>query len=113
MATSIIEGVKTGTFTRNVGTAHDVLVKQDGNTVWVGGFITGASLTANTETVVGSLSGVTPPKAAVRTNCSVGYNAYSTGTFSYLAISTSGNIAVNTSNGGSGKAIYFSVSYIV
>lgn len=116
MATSIINGMKTGSFTRNVGTSHTVSVFQSGNVVTITGHVQGITITANTETILGSFSGVSAPRNIVRTVGAVSSQAYNPpAQMIYLAVSTAGVILFNapSASAGSGKVIYFTVTYIV
>ena len=106
--------VKALTFTlqNQPSATNSLLVRQSGQTVTVFGAVTGLTLTANTETTIGTISGGLLPASPVRGLCSVGSNAYTVGTLSYVAIGATGNVVITTSNGGSGKAVYFNLTYI-
>lgn len=105
--------VKTGTFTKSQsGSTAGFEVKSFGRIAVINGYISGVTLTANTATVIGSISGVPLPTTAVRTVCSVGGNAYSMGTSSYVYVNEQGAVGVTSSNGGSGKSIYFTAAWI-
>ena len=115
MATSTIKkmDVKSGGFSKSQGGESVYLViKQYGNVVAVHGFISNVTLTANTATKLGNITGVGFPPDSVRCVGSVGANAYTMGTASYVAISGDGELFVTSSNGGSGKTVFFSASYI-
>ena len=106
----------TGSFTldsNQSSAANNLNVKQVGNMVVIWGYVAGLTLTANTETTIGTIGGVSFPSAAVRLVGSVGANAYSGGTLSYVAISASGNVVLKSSNGGSNKAVMFNAIYAV
>lgn len=104
---------KTGTFTKSQSASSPgIFVRQYGKVVVVNGYITDVTMTANAETQIGTLSNIGLPTSAVRALCSVGANAYSMGTPSYVTILVSGAVVVTSSNGGSGKAIYFNITYI-
>ena len=100
------------TFTKaQSGSNAEIIARRSGHVVTVNGFITGLTLTSG-ENHIGNISASGwYPVGAIRTVCSVGANAYSMGTVSYLAMTTSGGLYVTTSNTGSGKAVYFSFSY--
>lgn len=105
--------VKSGSFTRaQSGSSPSLMIKQFGQVVVVSGFINSISVTANSTTVLGTLEGVGYPPNTVRCIGSVGGNAYSMGTPSYVAITNTGQIEVTSSNGGSGRALFFSAAYI-
>lgn len=94
--------------------ASQLMVRQSGHVVSIYGWMSGLTFsTANQTTILGTISGVTKPSDYVRTLCSVGPNAYSVGTVSYLTITPTGEISVSTSNTGSGKAVYFNATYVV
>ena len=104
---------KTGTFTKSQSaSSSSIFVRQYGKVVSVNGYINGVTTTANAETQIGTLSNIGLPTEHIRALCSVGANGYSMGTPSYMSISVSGAVAVTSSNGGSGKAIYFNITYI-
>lgn len=117
MATSKIPIVKNsvnGTVTLlQSGAQNSLAIRQYGNVITITGYATGITLTANTETKIGDISGVPFPKEAARTVCSVGGAGYEMGTASYCVINTSGELRIRTSNGGSGKAVFFNITYIV
>lgn len=102
---------KIGTVTIATGTSN-ISVRQYGNVVYIGGWVSNATITANAEVKIADISGVSLPPDSVRAFCSVGANAYSAGTMSYITLGTSGGLYVNSSNGGTGKAIYFDICYV-
>ena len=102
---------KVGVVTMSTGTSN-LTVRQSGKTVYVGGWVSNATITANAEVKIADISGVSLPSDVVRTFCNVGSNAYSVGTVSYISLGTSGGLYVNSSNGGTGKAIYFDICYV-
>ena len=105
--------VKFGTFTKSqVGMTNNIVVRQFGEVVTINGWVSNATLTANTATKIGEISNVTMPPEVIRTYCNVGGNAYQVGTLSYIGLGTNGEIGVTSSNGGSGKAIFFEMAYI-
>lgn len=102
---------KVGVVTMTTGTSN-ITVRQSGNTVYIGGWVNNATLTANTNVKIADISGVSLPPDGVRAFCNVGANAYSVGTLSYITLNTSGELYVTSSNGGTGKAIYFDLCYV-
>ena len=113
MATSTIKcDYKTGTVSSyNGSTVTNLTVKQYGKVVVLNGFIS-ASLTANTETQIATISGVSLPTENVRAVCGVANAAYQhPADTAYIIVGTSGKISVNSTQSGT-KAVYFSVSYI-
>ena len=104
--------VKTGTFTKSQsGSTASFEVKRMGSICVLNGYISGVTTTANSETQIGTISGVPLPTTAVRTICSVGNASYSIGTPSYMYIGTDGGVLVTSSNGGSGKAIFVNATW--
>lgn len=102
---------KTGTFTPTSGT-QNLMVRQCGRVVTINGYIT-PTLTANTETNIGTVSGVSLPDGPLRFIGGVGAYAYSHPLdVAYLTLATNGNLLINTTVSGA-KAVYFTVSYIV
>lgn len=102
---------KSGIVTMATGTSQ-IFVRQYGNVVCIGGWVSNATLTANTRTKIADITGISYPPDVVRAFCNVGANAYSVGTLSYISLSTSGELTVTSSNGGTGKAIYFDICYV-
>lgn len=113
VATAIAQSTasKVGVVTMTTGTSN-ITVRQSGNTVYIGGWVNNATLTANTNVKIADISGVSLPPDGVRAFCNVGANAYSVGTLSYITLNTSGELYVTSSNGGTGKAIYFDLCYV-
>lgn len=105
--------LKTATFTAaQSGISNNLFIRQRCGIVTIYGWLGNATITANTETHLGTLSGIQLPNTNIRLVGSVGSNAYTMGTASYVMIATDGKIMVTSSNGGSGKAVYFNASYI-
>lgn len=108
-----LKNTTTGSFildSAQSGATSSLVIKQCGKVVSVNGFITGLTLTSST--YIGKISGVSNPASYLRLYANVGWNAYSPGTVSYLTVDTDGSIGITTSETGSNKAVYFSLTYI-
>lgn len=114
MANSKIKAiqVKNGTFNRQIGSSHSMFIKQVGKVVMISGYVQGLSLTANTETALGTFSGVDYPENIVRTFCAISTQAYIALTnMGYLYVNTAGRIGFSSPISGSQRVIYFTVVY--
>ena len=104
-----------GTFTQASGQSITdyLLIRQSGHVVSVWGYLNNVTISSGT-TIIGTISNVSLPADAVRTHCNIGANAYTIGTIAYIGIGTSGNVEIFSPSGGvgSGKTIYFAVSWI-
>lgn len=111
MAESKIQNTrKTGSVSGSVN--RSINVRQDGNVVTVNGY-TSVTLTARTDTPIGTISGVDLPKEVIRGLAGVASGAYQhPDDVAYIAIATTGLLYMNSSLSGS-KAIWFSLSYVV
>lgn len=104
---------KAGGFSRSLGTAHSVFVMQSGKIVMVTGYVSGATITANTETEIGRITGVDLPENIVRTVCAVSSQAYNAPTsMAYAYINTAGRLGFNSSSAGTNRAVYFTITYV-
>lgn len=94
-------------------TVTGLSVTQYGKVVVISGYVSGASLSANTSSHIATISGISLPSSAIRTLCGVAANAYKhPDDVAYCAISTEGKIMVTSTESGS-RAVYLTVSYIV
>jgi len=101
---------KSGTVTLKVSGRNNLIVRQSGHVVSIWGFIDSLSLSANTETQIAQISGVSLPADNVRLRGTVGNAAYVVGSDAYIIVTTAGIIAVNPS--ASGSVVYFNATYI-
>lgn len=103
----------TGSVTPSSGATSALNVRQIGKLVVINGYINNVNLTANSESNLGYLTGVSLPTEAVRSLAGVASGAYThPADVAYLCIATDGRIYV-VSTQSSRKALWFSVSYIV
>lgn len=91
---------------------NNITIKQNNHVVCVWGFLAGIT-TSSSGTTIGTVSGVSLPTNNVRFLCSVGSNAYSTGTPTYAVLGTNGSLELGATADGSGRAVYFDIAYIV
>lgn len=66
----------------------------------------------NSHVLLGRISNVKLPATEVRGLCMVGANAYSATTPSYVVVSPSGDLGIASTNTGTGKAVYFNLTWI-
>jgi hypothetical protein len=92
-------------------TPDEIDVKRSGRVVYVHFYVQNVSITANTETIIGTLSGVQLPKKNIRWLAGGGAHAYDTTTPIYAFLGRSGNIAVTSPSAIS--AVNITISYIV
>jgi hypothetical protein len=104
-----------GTFTINSSqtSANQYLViRQSGHVVSVWGYVSGLNCSGST-VEIGTISGVSLPADHVRFLCNYGDNAYSTGVPSYAFVdASSGKLYLYPPSTGTGKAIYFNITWI-
>lgn len=115
MATSTIkyDTYKTGSVTVPSGATNNLQVRQSGRVVTINGYVNSVTLTANTSTLIATISGVSRPSEVVRTVCGVAAAAYNhPADVAYASVQSDGQIMVVSTINGS-RAVYLSVSYIV
>lgn len=92
-------------------TPDEIDVKRSGRVVYVHFYVQNVSIAANTNTIIGALSGVPFPKKNIRWLAGGGAHAYDATTPVYAILGPSGNIAVTSPSAIS--AVNITISYIV
>lgn len=92
-------------------TPDEIDIKRSGRVVYVHFYVQNVSIAANTETLIGTLSGVPFPKKNIRWLAGGGAHAYDTVTPVYAILGASGNIYVTSPSAIS--AVNITISYIV
>ena len=114
MATGSIKTTKTqsGGFTPNGSvTANNLLIKQSGNVVFVGGYLSNVS--AGSTVRLGTFTGIKAPNNVLRFLCGVADQAYQhPQDVAYCTIGTDLSLSINSTASGT-KAVYFNVTWIV
>lgn len=114
MATGSIKSTKTqgGGFNPNGSVAaNNLLIKQSGNVVFVGGYL--QNVPAGSNVRLGTLTGVSPPNNVLRFLCGVADQAYQhPQDVAYCTIGTDLSLTINSTASGT-KTVYFNVAWIV
>lgn len=89
----------------------EIDVKRSGRVVYVHFYVQNVSIAANTNTLIGTISGVPLPKQNIRWLAGGGAWAYNAATPVYAILETNGNIAVTSPS--AIRAVNITISYIV
>ena len=113
MATGTIKSTRTksGGFTPNGSVTANLLIKQSGNAVFVGGYLQNVSAGSNVR--LGTFTGIAAPNNALRFLCGVANQAYEhPQDVAYCTIGTDLSLTITSTASGT-KAVYFNVAWIV
>ena len=112
MATGTIKAMQTisGGITGGYSSHANLVIKQYGNVVQIGGYIT--DVTAGSNVNLGTITGVKMPVNVVRSCAMVSGAAYDhPQDIAYLSMGTDGKLTLNSNLSGT-KAVYFNFCYV-